>query len=219
MRVAHTETTIQHYIDHYEMARFLTDDLLRHLQIFHFPAYSNIYIEGNDQLYLYFLVKGQVQCSHYHLNGKLAVFAVSKPFCAIGDFEILSDEPLKSNVTSTQDTVMLGIASDIVKRYGANDPRFLHFLIDQLRDKLYNTNALQMNQVLSVINRLAVYLLAQEDEGIVILPDKETLASMLGTTNRHLNRVLKELVESESISSGYPRVLILNRKALCNLTQ
>ena len=194
-------------------------NLLRHLQIFHFPAYRHIYIEGNEQHYLYFLVEGQVQCSHYHLNGKLAVFAVSKPFCAIGDFEILSDEPLKSNVTSTQDTVMLGITTDVIKRYGANDPRFLRFLIDQLRDKLYNTNALQMSQVLPVINRLVVYILAQEDKGSAILPDKETLASMLGTTPRHLNRVIKELVDAESISSSYPRISILNREALCNLTQ
>ncbi len=216
MRVIRSETTIEQYITRFGMTRFLNDDLLRHLQPFHFPAYSNIYIEQDEQHYFYFLVKGQVQCSHYHLNGKLAVIALSEPFAAIGDMEILSAEPVKSNVIATQDTTMLGITSQVVERYGTDDPRFLRFLIDQLREKLYKTNALQMNQVLPVSNRLAVYLLAQptNDAGAVTLPGKEDLASLLGTTPRHLNRVLRDLVEAGTISAGYPQVQILNRAAL-----
>lgn len=222
MRIASAETTIQHYVDKFGMTRFLNEDLLDHLQLFHFPIYSDIYVEQDEQHYLYFLVEGQVQCSHYHLNGKLAVIAVSKPFTAIGDFEILSGMPLNSNVIATQDTTMLGIASTVVDRYGADDPRFLRFLIEQLREKLYKTNALQQNQILPVINRLAVYLLAQpavNAEGALLLPDKEGLASLMGTTPRHLNRVLRELVDDGTLSAGYPLVRILNREALEALTQ
>ena len=72
--------------------------------------------------------------------------------------------------------------------------------------------------MLPVINRLATYILSQASDGdTVILPDKEGLASLLGTTSRHLNRVLRELVESGSISAGYPRMRILNRRALEDL--
>jgi CRP-like cAMP-binding protein len=221
MRVAHSEETIQHYISAFDMARFLNEDMLGCLQLFRFPPYSDIYMEQDEQHFLYFLVEGQVQCHHYHLNGKLAVFALSTPFAAIGDLEILSEERVHSNVIATQDTTMLGIARTYVHRYGADDPRFLRFLLDQLREKLYQTNSLQMNQVLPVINRLAVYMLAQStphEEPAIVLPDKETLASLLGTTPRHLNRVMKTLVESGSISDGYPLVRILNRAALEELT-
>lgn len=222
MRFAGAEKTIQHYVAQFGLARFLNENLLDHLQLFHFPVYSSIFVEQDEQHYLYFLVEGQVQCSHYHLNGKLAVSAVSKPFAAIGDFEILSDMRVKSNVIATQETTMLGIARAVIERYGADDPRFLRFLIDQLREKLMKTNALQMNQVLPVINRLAVYLLAQpaaNAEGAILLPDKEGLASLMGTTPRHLNRVLRELVDDGCISAGYPLVRILNREALEALTQ
>lgn len=220
MRVANAEQTIEHYISKFEIDRFLNDDLLAHLRLFHFPAYSHVYVEEDEQHYLYFLVEGQVQCSHYHLNGKLAVIALSEPFAAIGDMEILSDVRVQSNVIATQDTIMLGIERHIVERYGANDPRFLRFLIDQLRHKLYETNALQMNQILPVINRLALYILAHTSADDVIMPpDKEDLASLLGTTSRHLNRVLKELVEAEIISSEYPQIHIRNRPALEELTQ
>lgn len=216
IRTIQAEDVIQRYIAEFSMADFLNDDLLAQMQLFRFPAFSNVYTEQDEQHYLYFLVRGQVQCSHYHLNGKLAVFAVSSPFTAIGDLEILTDERVHSNVIATEDTTMLGIARHMVYQYGAHDPRFLHFLIDQLRAKLYKTNSLQMNQILPVISRLAVYMLAQpaNADHAIVLPSKEELASMLGATPRHLNRVLKELVESGSISAGYPRVRILDRATL-----
>jgi CRP/FNR family transcriptional regulator, putaive post-exponential-phase nitrogen-starvation regulator len=221
MRVASSEQMIQDYISAFDMAAFLNDDLLSHLKLYHFPAYSNVYMEQDEQHVLYFLVEGQVQCSHYHLNGKLAVLALSNPFAAIGDLEILSAERVFTNVIATQETTMLGIASSYVDRYGADDPRFLRFLIEQLRDKLYKANSLQKTQVLPLINRLALYMLAQPSaahQGDTIeLPDKETLASMLGATPRHLNRVLRELLEAGSISAGYPHVRILDRVALQDL--
>jgi CRP-like cAMP-binding protein len=212
-----SEKTIDGYIAKFKMDSFLNDDLINHLQLFHFSIYSHVYVEQDEQHFLYFLVEGQVQCNHYHLDGKLAVFNISAPFTAIGDFEILSEKRVKSNVVATQNSVMLGIARSAVEHYGANDPRFLRFLLDQLREKLYKSNTLQMNQLLPVKNRLAVYMLShpsKNDYGVVILPIKEELASLLGTTPRHLNRVLKELVESGTINAGYPLVRLLDRVAL-----
>lgn len=215
-----TKTTLQQYVEQFNMASFLNADLLGCLQMFRFPAYSNIYIEQDEQHYLYFLVEGQVQCYHYHLNGKLAVIAVSNPFAAIGDLEILTDKPVNSNVIATRSTTMLALNSQDVNQFGADDPRFLRFIIDQLREKIYVSDSIQTSHVLPVIDRLALYILAQpvHADGVV-LPDKDVLASLLGTTPRHLNRVLRELVEAQTISAGYPLVKILNRTALERLTR
>ena len=59
---------------------------------------------------------------------------------------------------------------------------------------------------------------AANAQGAVLLPDKEGLASLMGTTSRHLNRVLRELVDDGYISASYPLVH-LNRAALEGLTQ
>lgn len=215
MLTSETENTIEKYVKQFEMWSFLNDDLLNRLKVMAFPAYTNVYHEEEEQRYFYFLVEGQVQCYHYHLNGKLAVFAVSDPFMAIGDIEILNKEPVKSNVIATQETLMLALKSDDVHQYGANDPRFLHFLIDQLREKLYKTNTLQISQLLPMTSRFATYLMAQPtQDGIVTLPDKEGLASLLGTSFRHLNRVIKAFVDEGSIRVDYPQVMIVNRLAL-----
>jgi CRP-like cAMP-binding protein len=219
MRVMNSESMLQDYVAKYQMATFLNEDLLKHLELFHFPPYSHIYIEEQEQHYLYFLVEGQLQCSHYQANGNLAVFALSEPFCAIGDLEILTKERVYSNVISTKDTSMLGIARPYVERFGANDPRFLRFLIEELRDKLYKADSLKMNDLLPAIKRLAIYILAQQsDKDYVVLPPKEGLASLMGTTPRHLNRIIRQLVDAGMISATYPLVRILDKVALEDLS-
>jgi CRP-like cAMP-binding protein len=220
LRVIQPEKTIPYYVAQFDMADFLNSDMLNHLQLFQFSPYTHVYTEQDEQHYLYFLVEGEVQCSHYHLNGNLAVFAVSRPFTVIGDVEIVTEEVVRSNVIATQHTIMLGITRDIIKRYGADDPRFLRFLIQQLGEKLYKTNALQVNQSLPVINRLAVYIMTQltEQQDSVILPGKEDLASLLGITPRHLNRVLKAMIDMGAIGTSYPRVHIHSLSILEDLT-
>ncbi len=219
MRVPNSEKTIQHYISAFNMTSFLNDDLLSSLQLYHFPAHTYIYIEQDKQHFFYFLVKGEMQCNHYHSNGKLSVIALYKPFSGMGAFEILSEDRLKCNVIATQDTTALGIAKSEIRRYGEDDPRFLRFLYDQLKEKIYEKSDLQKSQILPLINRLAIYMVAQStnnEDGAIVLPSKEELAPLLGTTPRHLNRVLKQLVGSGSISAGYPLVHILNRSDLQN---
>lgn len=221
MPTAKPEKSIEDYVSQYHMAGFLNKDLLRALRRFDFPAYSNVYIEQDELHYFYFLVEGQLQVNHYHWNGKVVVFALARPFAAMGDLEIFSDRRMTSNVIATEDTIMLGIATPVVERYGADDPRFLRFVIEQLRDKIFKTALLQVNHMLPVINQLAAYILmhpAHAESDVIILPGKEELASLLKTTPRHLNRVLKELVSSGAISAGYPLVHILSRQALHDLS-
>jgi len=209
-----TSHTIDDYVHQYEMDRFLNANMLRHLRLYQFPIYSHIYMQQDEIYLLYFLVAGQVQCSHYHLNGKLAVFALSDPFTAIGDLEILSEDPLYSDVIATKPTTMLGITREAVQQYGENDPRFLHFLLQQLREKLYKSNDLQTGHLLPLAERLALYLLSKAEDDKIVLPEKETLASLLGTTTRHLNRVLRDFTNAGTITNHYPSIVITDRDAL-----
>ena len=221
MRIASATERIEKYIEQFNMASFLNANMLRHLQIFEFEAYSNIYIEHDEQHYLYFLVEGRVQCHHYHINGKLAVFAISEPFSAIGDLEILNQERVNSNVLATQRTVMLGVSRNVVQQYGTDDPKFLRFIISELTRKMYKSNDLQMIYTLSAKQRLAQFILLQsdDDQGAVFLPSKEALASLLLATPRHLNRVLRELVDEGVISDSYPLISILDKQALSDEIQ
>ena len=121
---------------------------------------------------------------------------------------------------ATEDTIMLGIEATAVERFGENDPRFLHFLIEQLRHKIFKITHLQTNHLLPVINQLTAYVLMQTEHvenDVIVLPRKEELASLLRTTPRHLNRVLKELEGIGAISSEYPLIHIINQQTLISL--
>ena len=94
MKTVDKSNTIEDYVTRFEMDSFLNQDLLDALEHFQFPIYSHIYMEQDVQHYLYFLVEGQVLCSHYRLDGELAVFAISKPLTVIGEFEIFRQEAI-----------------------------------------------------------------------------------------------------------------------------
>ncbi len=201
--------SISYYVETYQMTEFLNARMLKHLRLFHFERDDNIFVEQDEQHLLYFLVKGQVQCNHYHANGKIAIFAIASPLTAIGDMEIM-------NVVAMRAVTMLGINREFVHLYGSADPRFLRFLNDQLREKIYALNALKKHEVLPLRQRLIMYMLSQQttDENAIILPAKDDMAAILGSTSRHLNRVLRELVKNGFISDTYPMIRIYNRAAL-----
>ncbi|MEL6524983.1 MAG: Crp/Fnr family transcriptional regulator, partial [Chloroflexota bacterium] len=201
----------------HNMASFLNQPLLDALRLFEFAYDSHIYIEETEQDYLYFLVDGQVQCSHYHANGKLAVIAFSEPFTTLGEMEIFADATLKTDVVALKKSVMLGILRTLVHQHGAQYPPFLHFIINEMRDKLYALDILQRDLVLPVTSRFITYLLTHRQGNSVTLPDKDSLAALLGTTVRHLNRVIKQLSQAKMVSDTYPRIKILDEDNLQHL--
>ncbi len=218
--------TIQQYIDRFEMTRFLSGTLIDHLRCFTFEAYSAVLTEQSSAKYLYFLVDGQLQCTHFHANGKAAVLALSEPFTAIGDLEVLTDRPIASSVVATRPSTLLGIPTRIVNRYGADDPRLLRFLLDEVRAKMIESNAVQLSHVLPVAARLSLYVLARTNtngpgkESMTIeLPGRDSLASLLGTTTRHLNRIIRQLNDDGALEVHRRRLIVRDAAALESIVE
>jgi CRP/FNR family putative post-exponential-phase nitrogen-starvation transcriptional regulator len=208
-----TIVTIQHYVTKFDMGRFLNPNLLGQLRLFRYNADETVFFEQSRIRYLYFQVEGQVRCAHYNSNGTLAVVGLTDPFTALGDVEILNEELSSTSVVTTEPAILLGLPMEAARSEGLKDPLFLHFLVEQLTGKLQDSTFLRLGHLLPVKSRLAVYILAQRpsgENGVVILPEKENLASMLGTSMRHLNRVFKDLIDKEIIGNGYPGVRIKN---------
>ena len=211
---------IRDYIDRFRMDRFLNEKLIEHLQLFHFNAYDTIMREQTEISYLYFLVDGQIKCAHYNSNGTLAVVAMMHPFAILGDVEIIGNDLTMTSVVTTCPSKVLGIPVPVARKEGLNDPIFLKFLCKGLVEKLHNSTTLRLGHLVPVKSRLALYILSKPDVAngsVIILPEKEALASMLGTTYRHLNRVMKELIDENTIGSGYPGLRINKIKDLQKL--
>lgn len=219
MTIDDSQSAIGEYVRRYHMERFLPGELLRNLRRFTYGAYETVLTTDARANHLFFLVEGQLQCARHHLNGKLAVLALSEPFAAIGDLELLTDRPILSTVVSTRPSTLLGVSVPLVERYGSDDPRFLRFLLDEVRTKMVESNELQLSHVLPVASRLALYMLARTARSTaprptLDLPPKESLASLLGTTTRHLNRVIADLVSGGAIEVAGRRVIVVDSSAL-----
>jgi CRP/FNR family transcriptional regulator, putaive post-exponential-phase nitrogen-starvation regulator len=209
------------YIHDFKLDEHLNSDLLRCLRRYQFPPQTEIYAQAAEQTRLYFLVSGQAQVYCYHPNGKISILALLSPLAVIGDLELFSFDNLQTNVITVEHTVLLGIEKEFVVKYGYNDPRFLRFIIHHLTTKLYETSLIQLGNGLPLINRLATYLLTQSPKDGLVFPSKPHLAALLGTTHRHLNRVLKTL-ESEGLiymERQSRRILILNPDGLRRHTE
>lgn len=217
MNGGHSDNEISRFVAFFRMERFLNGELIRNLGIRRYQPFQTVLSQDDTTEYLHFLVEGQVQCIHYHMNGKIAVLALSEPFTAIGDLEILSDRPIRSNVITVRPTTFLTLRRRVVEKHGAADALFLRFLLEQVREKLISSNEVQLAHVLPVQSRLALFLLGQIEGNAyreIRLPDKETLASLLATTTRHLNRVFRPLLEGGILGGEYPRIGIRDRDAL-----
>jgi CRP-like cAMP-binding protein len=144
------------------------------------------------------------------------VLALVSPLAILGDLELFSYETLKTNVVTTEASVLLGIEKDFVLQYGYDDPRFLRFVIHNLTAKLYQTSLYQTGNVLPLAARLATYLIEQPvtPDGVILLPARTHLAGLLGTSPRHLNRVIKDLEGAGLIRRDRQRLRILDRAGL-----
>jgi CRP/FNR family transcriptional regulator, putaive post-exponential-phase nitrogen-starvation regulator len=94
-----------------------------------------------------------------------------------------------------------------------NYPLFLKFISKELVKKLNDSTSLRLGNLLPVKSRLAFFVVSKPDAAngnIIVFPEKGALASIPGTSYRHLNRILKELIEENIIGEGYPGVRIKN---------
>lgn len=214
---SHPDPEVNLFIERFALDSILTPSMLESLALTRHPAQRTIINNQAEIRSFQLLVEGRLQCAHYHVNGTLAVVALMNPLAVIGDVEMFSDERTRTSVLTMLPSVLLGIPRSIVEQDGLGHPPFMRFYIHHMRSKLYSSTSLRLGHLLPVKARFAHYVLGLPDVGndrVMVLPGKETLASMLGTSLRHLNRVLRELIDAGILGTGYPGVRIRNLDAL-----
>jgi len=206
---------IYQYIDQYDLETHLNPDLLRCLRLHRFEAQSTVYESQTELRHVYFLVNGKAQVSYYLANGKRSIIAMISPFSVIGDIELFEDRPLQLNVITTENSIFLGIKKADVLQFGYNDPQFLRFIIHHMSRKLRGSGYNQLSYDLPLVNRLANYLLIQKIDNNIIIPESKTLiADLLGTSPRHLNRVIKTLEDEHIITWERDKIIVHNPEKL-----
>ncbi|OPJ54660.1 regulatory protein YeiL [Clostridium chromiireducens] len=143
-------------------------------------------------------------------------------FISIGDLELLRNKPIQCNVEAIEDSYLIAIPSEILRKKYIDNVDFLHYLVNSLSEKLEATiNNSSYNYVYPLINRLASYLVEHitDKKHIMIDSSFKEIAQFLGTTYRHLGRTIKELELQDIIKCDNKIIYILDEDKLRELSK
>ncbi len=184
------------------------------IEALQFQAYAKgeyLYRQDETAEVFYLLLEGKLQVDYFHADGHQAVFSFMTPFSILGDLELFEDWSAVKNVQALEDSLVLAAPAQLMRQYGADDARFLRFILHHIIQKIDFSSSLQAQATLSLACRLARYLRYRlQKDGIVLrLEKREALAAMLGTSVRHLNRTLRRLSEL-GVIDVHNKTLIIN---------
>lgn len=210
-------------ITRFELQQTIPQPLLESFELWTFEKGEYLAREGEKSGSFFLLVEGKLQIGYLHPNGHQAIFAFESPLSALGDIELFdeSDEPNNINVKAVEPVTVFATRASKARQLGYDDPIFLRFLLRCLAKKIDFSSLLLSQVSLSVENRLARYLHDRlKAQGSTFhLEKRESLAGLLGTSVRHLNRTLAKMAEQQLISVKTKRVEILDGAKLQELLE
>jgi len=174
---------------------------------------------------LFVLVEGKLKIHTLLPNGKSMLVRFAKPTSIIGDVELLRQYPVNNQVESVGPSLLLVAGRKLLVKELQENVSFLRFMVGELSHKLYTlgqTSAL--NLLYPVENRFASYLLslfADEGEGRRVEEIRTSslteTAELLGTSYRHLNRIVRQFIDAGIIERKQGRLSVLNQDKLAEL--
>ncbi|MGG3284113.1 Crp/Fnr family transcriptional regulator [Paenibacillus solani] len=223
MRSYIDQENIQHYISKFNLNQLFSEPES-------LPIYLNVYEqgevvlrEGDELTGVYFQVEGQTKVSSSVGTGKSLLLRFCHPLSVFGDVELFQKVVIQSQVEAIQPSSFLFINKQTVETKLVHDHRFLLELIKHLSYKLQTcTTASRINLLASVEERLASYLLTtrlQNEFGKEIQTSHiSEIASLIGTTPRHLNRVIQSLTDMKVLKKEKKCLTVLDWERLDELS-
>ncbi|WP_238649648.1 Crp/Fnr family transcriptional regulator [Paenibacillus piscarius] len=180
---------------------------------------------GDRLEHMFFLVQGKLKIHTLQPNGKSMLVRFARPMSVIGDVELMRQYPVKNEVVSVGNSLLLVAGRKLLLREMESNTALLRFLVGELSHKMYTLGQTSaMNVLYPVENRFASYLMSlfsdhtgtQRIEEIRTSSLTET-ADLLGTSYRHLNRVVRRLIDTGIIERREGRLIVLDEARLAEL--
>ena len=178
-----------------------------------------ILMTGNEIDGLYFLVEGKYYVSSLETTGKELLLRYSKVPSILGDIEIFEQCEVQSNCVASQSCEFVFVPLHTYENFLQYDAQFIQLLLKELAYKLKTCTASSRVNALSPVSvRLAAYyctVTSGKPDSEYILSNKlDEVASLIGTTKRHLNRILKKWHDEGIINRQGETIQFLNWDAL-----
>lgn len=215
-------TEIQTYIENNELQMLLP--YVEFIQLKTYEAGDNILTEGDQIDGLYLLVNGKCRVATTEITGKSLLLRFCSPFSILGDIECFQHVPIQSEVHAEEPCTFLFIPIDYYKHSLSLEPEFLQLLLKDLAYKLQTcTTASRVNLLASAETRFASYLCTTKLDNTfakqIATNNLEEIASLIGTTPRHLNRVIKKFQEKGILQKTRHQLIITDWSSIEKLSE
>ncbi|KZZ83511.1 hypothetical protein AS29_015865 [Bacillus sp. SJS] len=183
------------------------EKLAENMSLYCFEQGENLCSKGDKLEHMYFLLSGKVKIYTISPEGKTLIVRFKTPMAVIGDIEYIKKRDVFNTVEAVTEGIMAGVSFQEISEFADSDPAFLRFLLEEVTHKFYTeSHSSSLNMLYPVEVRLASYLLSisSDGEGSMFYKEMKTsslqeIADLIGTSYRHLNRVIQKLAAEEMI--------------------
>lgn len=219
------EHQLLHYLKQYQLESVFHEPLRPHMTLCHFEKCELICREGETSEYLYVLVEGKVKIFTTSPQDKTLVLCFKTPLEVVGDIEYVRESNIVNTVQAVSPVVMLRIHYQWLAELASDYAPLLKFLLKIISHKFYiDSNFSNFNLMYPVEVRLASYLLSisTEEAGTVVHEELDAfnltdIANLIGTSYRHLNRVIQKLCADGLIMRDQGFIMVKDRAGLAEV--
>ena len=227
MERIHNESIIHSYLRIHRLHRFFSGFSEEEIQLYRFYKGEMIYINGEEITNMYFVVDGKVKIYTNTMDDKRLILRFQKALAVIGDIEFIYNDPAMHSVEASSECLAISVPYRIIREKLGKNPDFLHYLLETVTQKFRSkTTSATLNLLYPVEVRFASYLLSvsngysdpifhEEMKDISLVDISETI----GTSYRHLNRVIQKLSQEGIIKRGKQGIQIIDMDKLKEIAQ
>lgn len=173
---------------------------------YHYEKGEYLCREGEPLVYFQVITQGTVKISVTASNGKTLLFCFDKAGDVIGSIELMGGLTYNANAQAVTPVSCLALAAGPNMHFFKNDVPFLNYLCAEL-GRAFNESS--KNNAFNILHplqtRLCAYILMTA-EGDYFTENLTAVSELLGTSYRHLLRVLASLQKEnalQKVAGGY----------------
>ncbi|HHV12119.1 MAG TPA: cyclic nucleotide-binding domain-containing protein [Clostridiales bacterium] len=208
MKVYLNQVQLDQYIKSYRIADYFSDFdyFYKYLKLVRFSKNDVVYKDKETLDYIYFFLSGKLKVCNNLSNGKSLLLCFFEGFEILGDLELYQIASPSNSITVIKESycVAIPVKDERVKGALLKDVKFLNFLSFSLAKKLVTISEVSSANILCTLqNRLAKYIYYLSEKNTdkssaynrVFRENLTETAELLGTSYRHLLRILQQYVQ------------------------
>jgi CRP-like cAMP-binding protein len=227
MKELNDREAVKDYLIAHKIEDIFSEKIFPHLSLYSFDQGEMICSQGEAANHLFVLVKGKVKIFTTSEEGKTLILSFKTPLEVIGDIEFVQEIATINTVEAVSPVVMIGVRQNVLRRNFIEHAPFLQFLLKIITKKFHmNSKSMRFNMLYPVEVRLASYLVSaayDENEDLVngqlSTSNFTDTANLIGTSYRHLNRVIQQFSKDGLVERMKGSMLIKDMEGLKSLAK